>query len=252
MKFLEMDSRRFLPSLRTVAAMACAVTLLAGLAPSASAQITFTTQPGPGGVIPDNDTNGISSLITISGFNPGTITSINSVTITGLTHPYSGDLTAVFLKRDPNNPNQAIRIVDLFDRVGAVSQSDAGSPANFNGTYTFVREGANLGSLANTLATGSNIPSGSYAPDPNTAGGITGYSGDFDVFNGIDVNGVWELQIADTNTGEGPGSFTSWNFNVSVVPEPGTMALLGTGLMPLAGMVLRRRRLKSRSAQTEA
>jgi hypothetical protein len=68
------------------------------------------------------------------------------------------------------------------------------------------------------------------------------------VDNGIPISGITELSgwtiylshDADTGTSES----TVWidNFNVDVVPEPGSLFAMATGLVGLGGFVLRRRR----------
>lgn len=192
------------------------IAVLAGLALAGSGfALDFS---GPGFAIVDATTteNGVaSSTITISGTGL-TVTSLNSVTLTGLSHTFAGDLE-----------------IDLEHVATGTSVVLTSPPttasANFNGTYTFVVNPglSTIDEVTNGQPSSFNIPSGSYAPSA-FGGNRTNYN----AFNGLALDSVWRLTITDFAPGD-VGSLQSWGFNVSAVPEPGTVAALGLGVAAL-------------------
>lgn len=204
-------------------------TLLA--AASASAGV-YTS---PGGQIPDFPL--ISPLtVTFSVTETGPLAMVD-LTLTGLAHTWAGDLlitlaspngTAASIMRRPqgNNGDPALTI---------------GDDTWFGGTYRFIDSGASLGAaLAGGIV--SILPSGDYQASTRTVPGFNVPVLLNATFGNTPVLGTWTLQVFDLGGG-GTGSLGSASLNVSVVPEPGTYALMTLGLVGLTA-VARRRKLQ--------
>jgi hypothetical protein len=140
-------------------------------------------------------------------------------------------------------------------------QSAHGVLANFtNGWMTISQDG--LGSycsgdcFSGTLVSGTlkNVGGGFLLEDNFTSGTVDakllsvlglpnpkgGYAGSFSVT--LKTGKCTEVSTIDGNGQGSCGTWTSADLNMSPVPEPGTLTLLGTGLFGLAGVV--RRKLK--------
>jgi hypothetical protein len=185
--------------------------------------------PGAGGAIPDRGVTGVgpplSTFTSTIAVPAGSVVSVNSVTITGLTHSWVGDLVASLTA--PNGDN-----VHLFSRVGSTTPTGFGNSGDFNGDYTFVNSGGATMPLAGNVAPGTynrstNNPGAPPVPDLD----------DYTVFNGDPSGGNWTLTIEDWAGGD-TGALTGWSLDVTI-PEPGSLSLLaGCVALPL----LRRRR----------
>ncbi len=217
---------------KTLAAFS-AMTLLALTATNANAQ-TYSTNVG--GPIVDNNATGISSVITVP---DNGLFSLNSVTITGLTHTWAGDLI-ITLTHDATT----IDIIDRLPRTGGPQNTEG---SDFNGDYMFVMSGgADIASVGAGLNNGQIIPAGTYNTLPvgnnSASGGFSTADGSYSSYAGQNVTGNWTLNISDREGGD-RGSFTGWSFNVSpiAVPEAGTLALLLPGIA-LVGIALRRKK----------
>ena len=60
-------------------------------------------------------------------------------------------------------------------------------------------------------------------------------------FNGLDPNGSWTLFLADMSGGD-QSTLASWSLEISIVPEPTTVALMVFGVAGLGVWVSRRLR----------
>lgn len=170
-------------------------------------------------VIPDNNLSGISSSITVNSAPFSTITDVNvRLNITG---GYNGDLYA-YLTHDG-----ATAI--LLNRIGT---SGGGT---IQGTYGFSGAGMNVwldDSAADIHTTGGNgFLSGTYGADgrnasPNNLGAING-AGRTQLlagFNNQSVFGSWTLLVVDANGGA-QSTLSSWDLEITGVPEPVNVAL---------------------------
>jgi hypothetical protein len=179
------------------------------LCPSALADyVTTTTSSGTlNELIPDGNSNGIVSQITMSTPGNQIANVVLSVNVTGDPVAWNGDYYA-YLEYD-NTP-----VVVLMDSLGAGS---FGSPGDgFN--VTFDQTAANI---STALGLNSSSPlTGTYAPQIGNLGSL----------NGLDPNGTWTLFIADQNAGD-VGQLASWSLSVTSVPDhASTLLLLSLGL----------------------
>jgi hypothetical protein len=196
--------------------------------------------PGPGGLVPDAMTSHsvpgvLASDIVID--NPGIVASLNSVTITfgNPGHTWVGDLQIILTA--PNGDD-----VHLFSRTGANGPTSFGDSSDLNGTYVFVNGGgASFSAAAGTATSTQPVAPGTYNRETNTLVGATiGADTDgFGVFGGDQVQGAWRLTVKDWGVGD-TGGLSGWNLNISLVPSPGSLALLGVA--GLLGVARRRRR----------
>ncbi len=180
-----------------------------------------------GGDIPDASPAGLNLTLNVP--DAAQIVSLNSVTLTGLTHTWTGDLVATL--------THGGKTITLLDRVGKDDDHILGNSENLDGDYTFVPGADDFPKLNST---NSVVPSGTYAPYTNPFGNST-FSGDFGVFAGLDVSGDWVLNISDRAFLD-TGALQGFNFGVTVVPEPGMLSLLLPMLGAAGGLALRRRR----------
>ena len=126
--------------------------------------------------IPDNNATGVSASISISG--QGNIISFDSVTITGFTHSYYGDLQA-FLS---NGTSTVQLFACAFDpNTSCPAPQPFTSPSfGLNGNYTFATAGANWYS-----------PPASPLPTAITYANFQPLT----TFNGQSLNGTWTSAI---------------------------------------------------------
>ena len=199
---------------------------LALLAPAAQADIL--TYNGTGGPLTDatTDDEGVTNFdIEITGTGQ-TVTSIESVTLTGFSHSYLGDLSIFLVGPDE-------------DFYSIITVPPGNASANFGGTYTFRVDptAMTVDQAAAGKATGYTLPGGTYAISDLGENNQPGPRTTFDDLSGQPLDGFWTLQIIDSFEEES-GSLGSWSFTATtVVPEPTSLAALGA-----AGTLLARRR----------
>lgn len=219
---------------RTVLSVVMGV--LAAMAPSALATVYG---PGIGGPVPDAVVSHITPGVLNSDIAidaQGTIASVDGVTVIFGTpnHTWVGDLQIILTA--PNGDN-----VHLISRPGANGPTGFGDSSDFGGTYLFVNSGgANFTALLPGVPATQPVPPGTYNRETNPLAGATvGVDNDdFTVFAGDAIRGTWKLTVKDWGVGD-TGSLNGWNLNVSLVPSPGSLALLG--LAGLVGIGRRRR-----------
>lgn len=136
--------------------------------------------------IPDNNSTGISSPVSVSGINPTTINSNTIVSVTvNITHTYTGDLQLQLISPSQNS-------IILSNRRG-------GSGDNYTNTV--------FTASATTLISSGSAPfTGSYRPE----GSFTSLTGN--------VNGTWLLKVTDLS-GNDVGTLLNWTLRINnVVP----------------------------------
>jgi hypothetical protein len=177
-------------------------------------------------------TTGVASgSIVVSG-NGGTVGSINSVTVTGLTHTFIGDLDIFLIK------------VETAQQVALTSPPDLRS-SNFNGTYTFLVNPGIQTIDEGTAALGDAdvLSPGNYAISSYGGGTAIGPRTSFSVFSNLPIDGTWQLRVRDFAAGD-TGAVASWSFDATIVsvPEPGACFMVCLGAFPAFIRYRRRRR----------
>jgi subtilisin-like proprotein convertase family protein len=143
-------------------------------------QTTFTNNQQV--FIPDNFTTGVTSPITVSGINPGTLNSSSIISVSlNLTHTYDGDLIISLIAPGGNS-------ILLSNRRG-------GGGDNFTNTVFSM-------SAATLIANGTAPFTGSYKPD-GTFASLTG-----------NINGTWQLRVQDVAQVD-TGRIRNWSITLS-------------------------------------
>lgn len=105
----------------------------------------------------------------------------------------------------------------------------------FIGPLSWTFTGTSGGSFNYTL---SGVASGGFSPEFIAA---VSFPGCTPCAGGIGFVVSFNVSSSTPFGDPGSGSVTGGNVDVTVVPEPGTLALFGTGLISVAGMLRRRR-----------
>lgn len=132
--------------------------------------------------IPDNNSTGVQSPITVSGINPATLSSGVVVSVnTNITHTYDGDIE--------------LRLVAPSGQYAVLSNRRGGSGDNYTNT-TFAMNGP-------TAITNGNPPyNGTFIPE-----------GNFNSLTG-NVNGVWKLHVIDRASVD-VGTIQNWTLKIN-------------------------------------
>jgi uncharacterized protein (TIGR03382 family) len=171
----------------------------------------ITSVPIPDGITGGGD--GVPVFIDLNILDEGFIKDIN-VTM-GLTHTWFGDLTISLTKMTGAGAGTSI----LF------SDGTPDDSSNLSGLYTMDDEAATTWDAAASAA-GTTIAAGSYRPD-----------GLLSSFDGLNMQGLWQLKIVDT-FGADIGSINHFAISVDYNPVP---APAGLAVLALAGLRRRRR-----------
>ena len=176
-----------------------------------------------GGVIPDGIPSGSAGTASVSGFG----SSISDIRVNlNISGGYNGDLYASL--------SHGGVLVPLLNRVGVTSGDGFGyGDTGFNVTLS-------------SSGTHDVHFYGNYSPAINESGQLTGTwqpdgrgidplsaPGSFDSasrvsfgsFNNMNPNGTWTLFMADLSGGGDQSTLLSWSLDLTVVPEPVTVAL---------------------------
>lgn len=169
-----------------------------------------------GGAIPDGNVSGWSDTRTVSGLN----TSISSVTVgLEITGGFNGDMYGYL------SYNGAL--IPLVNRVGVTAGNPFGSSG---GGFSVTLSDAGATDIHNY---GTGIASGTYQADGRNIDPASSPSA-FDgasrltfagTFNGMNPNGDWTLFFADMAGGGGTPTLSSWDLEITAVPEPVNVAL---------------------------
>ena len=192
----------------------------------AFAQTVFSTNIAVNTAIPDNDPSGLASAFSLSGFD-GTVTNV-SVSL-NLTGGYNGDLFAYL-----TSPGG---FAVLLNRVG-VTGANANGYGGMGLNVTFLSGGADIHGYGagSFTSNGAGQVTGTWGVDgrnisPFSAGSAfdsAGRTALLESFNGSNPNGTWGLFIGDYSPGD-ISTVVGYNVSFTVVPEPGTLALLALG-----------------------
>jgi len=214
--------------------LSTAAALLA--APAAFADGSYGTS-GNAIPIPDDGYDGtLASMASVSVNVSGEAALLDLTVDVGIEHTWAGDL--VLRLESPNGT-----LVDLmnrpgFDNAGLDDGSGCcGQNLDFilGNTYNFDDAAGGTSEDLSPFDDGGGILN-SFSVAPGVAGGDASAPASLSTFDGEDANGTWTLYAGDS-AGFDTGILDGFTLNVTSVPAPGALALLG-----VAGLAARRRR----------
>ena len=190
-------------------------------------------------LIPDNNSLGIQQTLELSGFSGWVDTVSVKLQISGVgAGAYNGDLYvtlqhesgfAVLLNRVGRTGSDPFGYGDNgFDIIFSIAGSDIHGYQD--ASYSLGPSGELTGTWG---VDGRNV-------DPLNVVGTDSRTATLGSFNGLDPNGTWTLFVADVSM-NGTAQLDEWALDVSVVPEPSTLAFLALGAAALA---VRRQRMR--------
>ena len=173
-----------------------------------------------GGPIPDGNAVGVSFTEPLSGLD----TYISDIKVTlNITGDYNGDLYLELRK------GSAFSV--LLNRPGVTAGNSSGFPdAGYNITLSDA-----AASDVHFATSGGPQVTGEYQPDARDGNPVlAGRTAFLDSFVGLNPNGDWTLVAADLQN-EGTSQIQSWGLQLTVIPEPHTIALpVGAALLAFA------------------
>ena len=224
---------------KQVMAMVCGTMVWAGAALAQPFDTNFTFDVNAG--VPDGNVTGLTLATNLGGMAGN----ISSVTVSlDLSGGFNGDYYAYL--RGPNG-----ELAVLLNRVGVSNSAsqfgygDGGMDVEFlDAAADSIQYYQNYTNPAGGTLFGAWQPEGvtvdPLTNDPTAFFGAP-QSATLALFDQSDPNGEWTLFLADV-AGGNQGTVVSWGLNITTVPEPGTLALAGFGVVVIAW----RRRRKSK------
>ena len=228
-------------TLMNFAKLVAAFGLMAGLtAQGAVYTYQFNSGFANSGNIPDGNLSGWSDSRTVGGM----LNQITDITVKlNLAGGFNGDLYAYLTY---NNV-----LVPLVNRVG-VGTGNAFGYGDSGLNITLTASGANnihfyqnVVGYATSIANGSNWRPDGRAISPLSSPSAFDAAGtmSFADYVNMNPNGTWTLFIADVSGGGGTPQLTSWELDITAVPEPVNVALgIFTALLAIGGWIRARRR----------
>lgn len=166
---------------------------------SANGNLQFTNSTAI--AIPDNNTTGINSTVTVpSGITISAHADLEVDITFNPAHTWAGDLIVRL-----TSPGAANTL--LFDRPG-VPASSTGNSDNLAGPYTFRTTATNI-IPESSGSSGGVIPAGAYRPS-NTAGSAHNWSG---LTFPVAAAGIWTLNVSDRASTD-VGTLSSWTLRI--------------------------------------
>jgi subtilisin-like proprotein convertase family protein len=202
--------------------------LLGSSAMAGNYNFTFNNGFNNGGVVPDGSPIGLPITTNLTGMS-GPISSLTmSLNVSG---GYNGDLYAYLA-----GPNGGFAV--LLNRVGVSGSatmfgySDAGLNVTFSdAAANDIHFYQNVGGYDITSGTAAWQPDGRNLDpqsDPNLISSAP-QTALLNSFAGQNPNGTWTLYLADVSSG-GHSTLNSWGLDITTVPEPSALGLIGLGL----------------------